>query len=83
MVAVGSHDTASAVVGRSDDHRDAAYISSGTWSLIGVELDEPVLSDESREANFTNEGGVDGRVRYLRNLSGHVAAERVDSQLGA
>ena len=70
VVAVGSHDTASAVVAVPMTTRDAAYISSGTWSLIGVELDEPVLSDESREANFTNEGGVDGRVRYLRNLMG-------------
>ena len=70
VVAVGSHDTASAVVAVPMITRDAAYISSGTWSLIGVELDEPVLSAESREANFTNEGGVDGRVRYLRNLMG-------------
>ena len=70
VVAVGSHDTASAVVAVPMTTRDAAYISSGTWSLIGVELDEPVLSDDSREANFTNEGGVDGRVRYLRNLMG-------------
>jgi len=70
VVAVGSHDTASAVVAVPMTNRDAAYISSGTWSLIGVELDEPVLSDDSREANFTNEGGVDGRVRYLRNLMG-------------
>jgi rhamnulokinase len=48
----------------------AAYISSGTWSLAGVELASPVLSDASRAANFTNEGGVDGRVRYLRNVMG-------------
>ena len=48
----------------------AAYISSGTWSLVGVELDRPVLSDDSREANFTNEGGVDGKIRYLRNVMG-------------
>ncbi len=70
VVAVGSHDTASAVVAVPMTDRDAAYISSGTWSLVGVELDHPVLSDVSREANFTNEGGVDGRVRYLRNVMG-------------
>ena len=70
VVAVGSHDTASAVVAVPMTSRNAAYISSGTWSLVGVELDEPVLTDDSREANFTNEGGVDGRVRYLRNLMG-------------
>jgi rhamnulokinase len=50
--------------------RNAAYICSGTWSLIGVETDVPILSEESRQANFTNEGGVDGRVRYLRNVMG-------------
>jgi rhamnulokinase len=66
VVAVGSHDTASAVVAVPMTGRDAAYISSGTWSLVGVELDGPVLTDSS----FTNEGGVDGRVRYLRNVMG-------------
>ena len=70
VVAVGSHDTASAVVAVPMTSKDAAYISSGTWSLVGVELDAPVLSDESRSANFTNEGGVDGTVRYLKNVSG-------------
>jgi rhamnulokinase len=70
LVAVGSHDTASAVVAVPMTSRSAAYISSGTWSLVGVELDEPVLSAASREANFTNEGGVDGRVRYLHNVMG-------------
>ena len=49
---------------------DAAYISSGTWSLVGVELESPVLTEESRSANFTNEGGVDGRIRYLQNVMG-------------
>jgi rhamnulokinase len=48
----------------------AAYISSGTWSLVGVELDRPVLTGDSRDANFTNEGGVDGKIRYLRNVMG-------------
>ena len=70
VVAVGSHDTASAVVAVPATGQDFAYVSSGTWSLVGVELDGPVLSDASRAANFTNEGGVDGRVRYLRNVMG-------------
>jgi rhamnulokinase len=70
LTAVGSHDTASAVVGVPADGERFAYISCGTWALVGVELDEPVLTDASRQANFTNEGGVDGRVRYLRNLTG-------------
>lgn len=70
VTAVGSHDTASAVVAIPATRSDFAYISSGTWSLVGVELEHPVLSDASRAANFTNEGGVDGRVRYLHNVMG-------------
>lgn len=67
---VGSHDTASAVVAVPATTGDFAYISSGTWSLVGVELEAPVLSDAARDANCTNEGGVDGRVRFLKNVSG-------------
>ncbi|TFD76855.1 rhamnulokinase [Cryobacterium sp. Sr8] len=70
VVAAGSHDTASAVAAVPMASDTAAYISSGTWSLVGVELASPVLSEASRAANFTNEGGVDGRVRYLRNVMG-------------
>ena len=70
VVTVGSHDTASAVVAVPMTEPGAAYISCGTWSLVGLELDSPVLTDASREANFTNEGGVDGRVRFLRNVMG-------------
>ncbi len=70
VVAVGSHDTASAVVGTPATDSAFAYVSCGTWSLVGLELDQPVLSEESRQANFTNELGVDGTVRYLRNVMG-------------
>ncbi len=70
VIAVGSHDTASAVVGVPADHDRFAYISCGTWSLVGVELEQPVLTEASRKANFTNELGVDGTVRYLRNVMG-------------
>ncbi|MFF0903335.1 UNVERIFIED_CONTAM: rhamnulokinase family protein [Kocuria sp. CPCC 205316] len=70
VTAVGSHDTASAVAAVPSTAEDAAFISSGTWSLVGIELEAPVLSEASRAANFTNEGGVDGRVRYLKNVSG-------------
>ncbi|SIM82193.1 rhamnulokinase [Micromonospora cremea] len=70
VVAVGSHDTASAVVGVPAAGHHFAYISCGTWSLVGVELDAPVLSEASRRANFTNESGVDGTFRYLRNVMG-------------
>ena len=70
VTAVGSHDTASAVVAVPMDPERAAYISLGTWGLVGVELEKPILTDESRRAGFTNELGVDGRVRYLRNVMG-------------
>lgn len=70
VTAVGSHDTASAVVGVPMVRPDAAYISCGTWGLVGLELEHPVITDASREANFTNEGGVDGRVRFLHNVMG-------------
>ena len=70
LVAVGSHDTASAVAAVPADSENFAYISSGTWSLVGMELDRPVVTEASRVANFTNEAGIDGTVRYLRNVSG-------------
>ena len=70
VVAVGSHDTASAVAGVPARTGSFAYISSGTWSLVGTELSAPVLSDEARAANFTNELGVDGTVRFLANIMG-------------
>ncbi|HEX7186920.1 MAG TPA: rhamnulokinase family protein [Actinomycetes bacterium] len=70
VTAVGSHDTASAVVGVPMSGEEAAYISCGTWGLVGVELDKPVVTAASRAANFTNEGGVDGRTRFLTNVMG-------------
>jgi rhamnulokinase len=70
VVAVGSHDTASAVAGVPAQGENFAYISCGTWSLVGMELDRPVLTEASRAANFSNETGVDGTVRYLRNVAG-------------
>ncbi len=70
VIHVGSHDTASAVVGVPAAGDAFAYISCGTWGLVGVELDGPVVTDASRAANFTNERGVDGRVRFLRNVMG-------------
>ncbi|HWM97325.1 MAG TPA: rhamnulokinase family protein [Streptosporangiaceae bacterium] len=70
LIAVGSHDTASAVAGVPAERPGFAYISSGTWSLAGVELDAPVLTEASRAANFTNETGIDGTIRYLRNVMG-------------
>ena len=70
FTAVGSHDTASAVMAVPAFDPHFAFISSGTWSLVGVELDRPVLSEESRSAQFTNERGVDGSFLYHRNVMG-------------
>ncbi len=70
LVAVGSHDTASAVVAVPATTADFAYVSTGTWSLVGVELPAPVLTQGSRAENFTNELGVGNTIRYLRNVMG-------------
>jgi len=70
VTATAGHDTAAAVAAVPAEGGDWAYISSGTWSLVGVEVPEPVITSESREANFTNEGGVGGRIRFLKNVAG-------------
>ena len=70
VTTVGSHDTASAVVAVPSTRDDFAYISCGTWGLVGVEMEHPVLTEASRLAGFTNEAGVDGRVRFLHNVMG-------------
>lgn len=72
VVAVGSHDTASAVAAVPAVEGDGAvaFLSSGTWSLLGLELPEPILTEEARLAQFTNEGGVGGRIRFLQNITG-------------
>ncbi|MGI5516109.1 rhamnulokinase [Streptomyces sp. CA-106131] len=70
VTVVASHDTASAVAAVPMAGRNAAYISCGTWSLAGLELDAPVLTQASQVANFTNERGIDGTIRYLHNVMG-------------
>jgi rhamnulokinase len=70
VVSVGSHDTASAVAAIPMRSEHSAYISCGTWGLVGVEVPSAVVSEEAREANFTNEVGTDGRVRFLHNVMG-------------
>jgi rhamnulokinase len=70
VTTVGSHDTASAVAGVPATTDRFAYVSSGTWSLVGVELARPVLTEAARRSNFTNELGVDDRTRFLRNTGG-------------
>jgi rhamnulokinase len=72
VIAPATHDTASAVasVPVVEEGDNWAYLSSGTWSLLGVELDQPFITDGSLEAGFTNEGGVNGKIRFLKNIIG-------------
>lgn len=70
VVSVASHDTASAVAAIPMDASESAYISCGTWGLVGLELSEPVVTEAGRAANFTNEAGADGRNRFLHNVMG-------------
>lgn len=70
VVAVAGHDTASAVVAVPAVDQNFAYLSSGTWSLMGLELPAPVVNERSQKANITNEGGVDGTIRFLKNITG-------------
>ena len=70
VIAVAGHDTASAVLAVPAENENFAYLSSGTWSLMGVEVDSPIITEESYTANFTNEGGIDGTIRFLKNISG-------------
>jgi rhamnulokinase len=70
VVAVATHDTASAVAAIPGLGDGSAYISSGTWSLVGIELREPIVTERARLLNFTNEGGVGGTIRFLRNVAG-------------
>lgn len=70
VIAVAGHDTASAIaaVPAKDEH--FAYLSSGTWSLMGIETSKPILTEESCARNFTNEGGIEGTTRFLKNITG-------------
>lgn len=70
VVAVASHDTASAVMSIPEFDEPTAWISSGTWSLLGVTVDEPILTPEACDAGFTNEGGADGKITFLSNITG-------------
>ena len=70
VVAVAGHDTASAVAAVPARNGRFAYLSSGTWSLMGIEVPEPIITEESYAMNFTNEGGVDGTTRFLKNITG-------------
>ncbi len=83
VVLPGTHDTASAVLAVPMTAENAVYISSGTWSLIGLERMEPDCSEESRRRNFTNEGGYGGRFRYLKNIMGLWMIQSVRRELKA
>lgn len=70
VIAVAGHDTASAVASVPTSDANYAYLSCGTWSLLGIESPSPIINKQSREENFTNEGGVDGTTRFLKNICG-------------
>jgi rhamnulokinase len=70
VVAVATHDTGSAVAAVPAEGDDWAYISSGTWSLMGIETKAPIITEKSFENDFTNEGGVEGTIRFLKNITG-------------
>ncbi len=82
VIAVAGHDTASAVASVPAMSPDFAYLSSGTWSLMGVETDAPVITEETESLNFTNEGGVEGTVRLLKNICGMWLLERCRAAWG-
>lgn len=76
VVAVAGHDTASAVASVPAKDKHFAYLSSGTWSLMGIETPEAIINDKSYELNFTNEGGIEGTTRFLKNICGMWIYER-------
>lgn len=82
VVAVASHDTGSAVATVPAKDMSMAYLSSGTWSLMGVVSPEPVITERSQQLNFTNEGGVGGTIRVLKNICGMWLLERCRAEWG-
>jgi rhamnulokinase len=70
VIAVAGHDTASAVAAVPATDTNFAYLSSGTWSLMGIEVEQPIITSESYQNNFTNEGGIEGTTRFLKNITG-------------
>ena len=70
VIAVAGHDTASAVAAVPAENERFAYLSSGTWSLMGIEVKDAIINDETYTLNFTNEGGIEGTTRFLKNITG-------------
>ncbi|MCM1076470.1 MAG: rhamnulokinase [Bacteroides sp.] len=81
VVAVAGHDTASAVIGVPAKDEKFAYLSCGTWSLLGVEAPGPIINKKGFDYNFTNEGGLDGSIRFLKNICGLWLLERSRAEL--
>jgi rhamnulokinase len=82
VISVASHDTASAVLAIPAEDSDFAFISSGTWSLVGVELDEPLINEHAFRAGYTNELGAFGKIRFLRNVLGFWLLQEVIREFG-
>ncbi len=82
VVAVAGHDTASAVIGVPTPDKGYAYLSCGTWALLGIESPKAIITEESYRHNFTNEGGIDGTTRFLKNICGMWIFECVRKELG-
>lgn len=70
VIAIAGHDTGSAVAAVPAKNENFAYLSSGTWSLMGIEVKDPIITDRSAQLNFTNEGGIEGTTRFLKNITG-------------
>jgi len=70
VIAVAAHDTGSAIVAVPCAEKNFVYLSSGTWSIMGIESLHPIISEQTRQLNFTNEGGVEGTTRFLKNIMG-------------
>jgi len=70
VIAVAAHDTGSAIVAVPSTEKNFVYLSSGTWSIMGIESQQPIISEQTRQLNFTNEGGVEGTTRFLKNIMG-------------
>ena len=83
VIAVAGHDTGSAVAAVPAENKNFAYLSSGTWSLMGIETLKPVITDESFNLNFTNEGGIEGSIRFLKNICGMWLLERCRAEWGS
>ncbi len=83
VIAPAGHDTGSAVAAVPAERGSYAYLSSGTWSLMGIESPQPLITAQTLALNFTNEAGVDGTIRFLKNIMGLWLVQQVRASLGA